>query len=134
MEVLVTISIFQLKKTHFGVVMSHDDIIPGSKNNGFKSIAKVSLVPRSGTEECPLTQMSLKRGLDEAREEYRNPAAPPTPANAPILQDLSDAPMPFPKMRPNTHLGMWLLSSFAISAPVRSMCGGLCEGSTVYFV
>ena len=60
--------------------------------------------------------MSLKRGLDEAREEYRNAAwaAPPTPANAPILQDLSDAPMPFPKMRPNTHLGMWLLSSFAV--------------------
>ena len=52
-------------------------------------------------EERPLTQMSLKRGLDEAREQYKNAAwaAPPTPANAPISQDLSDAPMPFPKMR-----------------------------------
>ena len=33
MEVQVT-----KKKTHFGVVMSHDDSIPGSKNTGFRSI------------------------------------------------------------------------------------------------
>ena len=30
LEVQLTISILQLKKTHFGVVMSHDDIIPGT--------------------------------------------------------------------------------------------------------
>ena len=31
MEVQITVSIFQPKKTHFGVVMSHDDITQGTK-------------------------------------------------------------------------------------------------------
>ena len=41
-------------------------------------------------EERPLTQMSFKQGLDEAREQHRNAAwaACPTPANAPISQNL----------------------------------------------
>ena len=60
--------------------------------------------------------MSLKRGLDEAREEYRNAAlaAPPidTPANAPISQDLSDAPIPFLKMRRPKYLPRHVASEF----------------------
>ena len=39
-------------------------------------------------------------GLEDSRQEYRDAAwaAPPTAANAPIFQDLSDMPMPFQKM------------------------------------
>ena len=48
-------------------------------------------------DERPLTQVSLKRSLEDSRQEYRD--APPTAANAPISQDLSDMPMPFQKMR-----------------------------------
>ena len=49
-------------------------------------------------EERPLTQVSLKLTLDQGREEYKAAAyaAPPSAENA---QDLSDAAMPFPKMR-----------------------------------
>ena len=52
-------------------------------------------------EERPLTQVSLKRSFDQGREEYKAAAyaAPPSAENARISQDLSDAPMPFPKMR-----------------------------------
>ena len=46
-------------------------------------------------DERPLTQVSLKRSLEDSRQEYRD--APPTAANAPISQDLSDMPMPFQK-------------------------------------
>ena len=54
-----------------------------------------------GYEERPLTQASLKRSFDQGREEYKAAAyaAPPSAENARISQDLSDAPMPFPKMR-----------------------------------
>ena len=48
-------------------------------------------------DERPLTQVSLKRSLEDSRQEYKD--APPTAANAPISQDLSDMPMPFQKMR-----------------------------------
>ena len=52
-------------------------------------------------EERPLTQVSLKRSFDQGREEYKAAAyaAPRSAENARISQDLSDAPMPFPKMR-----------------------------------
>ena len=52
-------------------------------------------------DERPLTHVSLKRSLDDSRQENRDAAwaAPPTAANAPISQDLSDMPMPFQKMR-----------------------------------
>ena len=52
-------------------------------------------------DEQPLTQVSLKRSLEDSRQEYRDAAwaAPPTAANAPISQDLSDMPLPFQKMR-----------------------------------
>ena len=45
--------------------------------------------------------VSLQQTLDQGREEYKAAAyaAPPNAENAPISQDLFDAPMPFPKMR-----------------------------------
>ena len=52
-------------------------------------------------EERPLTQLSLKRSLEEARESYRAAAwaAPAAPAGSPVNQDLSNTPQPFKKMR-----------------------------------
>ena len=52
-----------------------------------------------GLRGAPVDANVLETGVDEAWEQYRNAAAAPTPANAPISQDLSHAPMPFPKMR-----------------------------------
>ena len=45
--------------------------------------------------------VSLKRTLDQGHEAYKAAAyaAPPSAENAPISQDLSNALMPFPKMR-----------------------------------
>ena len=87
-------------------------------------------------DERPLTQVSLKRSLEDSRQEYRDAAwaAPPTAANAPISQDLSDMPMPCGDQNVRLRLDKWQPSSLVISAPERSMCGALCDGSIVSFV
>ena len=89
-------------------------------------------------DERPLTQVSLKRSLEDSRQEYRD--APPAAANWLML--------PFPKISRicpclskrcgdqsvRLRLGKWHPSSFVISAPERSMCGVLCDGSMMSFV
>ena len=52
-------------------------------------------------DERPLTQPSLKRSLEEAREIYRTATweAPPAPEGAAVNQDLSNVPQPFKRMR-----------------------------------
>ena len=75
--------------------------------------------------------VSLKRTLDQGREEYKAAAyaAPPSAEIAPISQDLSDAPMPFPKMqRPKAPAAERHVASefIFISVHVRLMCGVSC--------
>ena len=51
-------------------------------------------------DERPLTQPSLKRSLQDAREIYRTVTwqAPPAPEGAAVNQDFSNVPQPFKRM------------------------------------
>ena len=52
-------------------------------------------------DKRPLTQPSLKRSLQDAREIYRTTTweAPPAPEGAAVNQDFSNVPQPFKRMR-----------------------------------
>ena len=68
-------------------------------------------------DERPLTQPSLKRSLEEAREIYRTATweVPPAPEGALVNQDLSIVPQPFKRMRrpryPPRHVRVFVLNS-----------------------
>ena len=80
-------------------------------------------------EERPSTQLSLKRSLEEARESYcaATWAAPATPADSPVNQDLSHAPRPFRKCGDRAFLlGTFLARISAMSVLGRFLFCGHC--------